>query len=353
MSSNADNTPIKLKGVSDLQTTGTGDDLVSSFSLVGEGGQKVSFVCHPFELKKIQTDLQLLAAKGLSELKPVTLFGKFPADVVFDIETGGVVVPAGKAYSGQIILMLKTVGGHWLATGIGANLAKLMYDQIRRAIAGLAEPPEPSESNFFDGLFVPGNQKPLQKPLESFGQEYPTEIVQELGIFMIRANLLEMSMIRLLANVAGVDNKISSALFYSTVNVRARITMIQAAVSASNLDGDLRGLITKALVSVSRVTGRRNVLVHGFWKFKSDKVEVESFEPTKSEKSQNEVITAKSLRALTADYYATGLLLEAAAEKVAEWRGGRPAPPSPDSRVPKNSPSRHGVLIPPPPPSEA
>ena len=266
--------PLSVRSVSHARVEWAGLATCAKFSLKLADSTTIEFECDPVQLGSIQTDLQLLYGKAIGRITPTDLYG-ITIDVPFETDFGGTAFLHGKGFSGHFVFFFKTAGGQVLATGIGPNLAQLFHDQLHGGLSGLEQRPQPSERNSFSGMFIPGLQANLQEYIEEFGQKYPTDIIQQLGIFMVRANLLEKSMIKLLANVAGIKETVASALFYSTVNVRARITMVQAAVDAVKLDSALKDLIRKAMDAVLGVTQRRNSLVHGFWIFKKDKFEVE------------------------------------------------------------------------------
>lgn len=318
-----DKTPsvIQVERAVDCEIVGSGEDRLIRFRLVTSAGLSPVYECDPVKLGGLQSDLQLLFAKVSGQIVSRDVLGQ-RVDVLFNTDVGGAMSLSGENYSGQFVFLFRTSAGHSLATGIGPNLAQKFYDVLRLGLSGMEQTPIPSNKNLFTGMFIPGEQKNVGKPIEAFGQTYPEDLVTELGIFLIRANLLERSMIRLLQQAAGVNEKTASALFYSTVNVRARITMIQAAISVLSLDPQEVGLVEKALNMTSQVTQRRNRLVHGFWSFKNDKFEVDSFEPTKASGSKTEVVTAKSLIILTSDYYKAGVLIESAADVISRSSGG-------------------------------
>jgi hypothetical protein len=166
------------------------------------------------------------------------------------------------------------------------------------------------------GLASP-RKRPPKKPGEvQFGQSYPPEILQTLGLLMVRVNLLERSLVKLLSEVGGLSAAQAEGLFFSTQNMKARLDMIRVLSGVSDITEWPAAQVEKALQKAKAVAHRRNDLVHGHWTLNNDNFEVETIQPQNRNKRVGQTVTQKSLEILAGDYRVAGLLAEGAADTV-------------------------------------
>ncbi|HEX8665222.1 MAG TPA: hypothetical protein VF744_14465 [Beijerinckiaceae bacterium] len=189
-------------------------------------------------------------------------------------------------------------------TTIGPELAVMFASMLDEALASLPRPPK-TPRHGFPGTRVPGGATEAETKATYFGQAYPIDILQALGVLMIRANLLERSLIELLSGLSQIETRRAEALFYSTVNMRARLDMIKALVPACSLEEREASRITRLLDRVNGISRRRNDLVHGQWSFARDKLRVEP----SGVKAQPIHVTAQYILKLASDYRRIGVLL--------------------------------------------
>jgi len=191
--------------------------------------------------------------------------------------------------------------------------------QIHNALHSIGRAPDLVLSKT-PGANTPGKPHEGPKTTTFFGQAYSDDILKALGVLMIRANLLEQSLISLLSAISGLDIEQSKSLFFSTHNTKARLDMIRALSIASKLNADVIAGLEKTLKSVNAVLGRRNELVHGHWKFVNDKFVVTLSTPNGKEKTKDIPVTAKSIEQLAADYHSMGTMVRATATTIPALR---------------------------------
>ncbi|WP_035424069.1 hypothetical protein, partial [Asticcacaulis benevestitus] len=143
-----------------------------------------------------------------------------------------------------------------------------------------------------------------------FGQDYPSDVTELLGVLMIRVNLIEGVLIDLLAAVAEMKRERAEVLFFSTVNMKARLDMIRGLLKKSELSDPTMGNVTKGLDRVKAANDQRNELVHGHWKFHTDKFEVVITQPGNVDVQKTLIVTAKSVGILISAYRLAGAFLE-------------------------------------------
>jgi hypothetical protein len=199
-------------------------------------------------------------------------------------------------------------------TVIGPKLTVMLAQQLQFAASNV-----PSLSDRF-GLDLPGRKPAKGKTATYFGQEYPVPILQALGVLMVRVNLLEVSLVELLGVIGGLTLRQAEALFFSTVNMKARFDMIRALAANSDLPLAALNNISDAIARARAVTERRNDLVHGRWSFLGDKFEVTRIEPNTTKALKPQVVTRKSLEQLATDYRLAGAFVKACVPLLSQER---------------------------------
>jgi len=154
---------------------------------------------------------------------------------------------------------------------------------------------------------VPGQSLPDAKAVHYFGQDYDPAILQALGVLVIRANLLEKNLVLLFARLLSLKVDQAAAVFYSTVNMKGRMDMIQAATYEAGLSEAKLKSVLKALDKAQAVMARRNVLIHSQWSFKDGGFQIEAYKPNTATQHRVKVISAKDVETLAADYRVAGL----------------------------------------------
>jgi hypothetical protein len=186
-------------------------------------------------------------------------------------------------------------------TIIGPELLGTLGTQIVAEIARMPNPP----STWIEGARA---TKPVDGTaavddvVHHFGQEYPRKSLELLGVFLIRANLLEAALVDLLMFLSGLNKERAEALFYSSANHKARLDMISALLPASDLDDNRCQQFKKLLDKAKKLASQRNALVHGEWKFKKDGFEVVEKRAVPTSKSQNRIAGHKELQTLCQRY---------------------------------------------------
>ena len=222
-------------------------------------------------------------------------------DIPFDTEHTASVSMLGNGSGGHVILRFLTPANVWLTTSFGPKLAAQLANELTSSLMRMAIPPE----NWERPMMI----SPLKGTTKSsdtvayFGQAYPREIVEVLGIIIIRANLLESELILLLALVSDMDMRRSEIAFFSARTNQARLELIRHMIPASRLTDEEKSAVVKHLERVKSIADQRNALVHGEWLFKSDKFAVAERTPSKKSKSQDTIISQKSLLELATKYH--------------------------------------------------
>ena len=204
--------------------------------------------------------------------------------------------------------------GQQLVTVFGPQLARMLHNSLGQALAA-APTPDFAEPSL--GRDVPGKASSIIKPVVFFDQEYPADLLQALGVLVIRVNLIEKSLVRMLAALIGQSEQFAEAMFYASSNNKARIDLLLATLPHANLVGIEEGQISKVLLEYISLSKKRNALIHGHWAFKKDKFTVHTYEPgSKGKKTQLPVASVKSILQLAADYRSCGMELDAHALNI-------------------------------------
>ena len=244
---------------------------------------------------------------------------EFPS--IVDFPTAMVVTEVWPAMQGAAaITFFATDDRPPMRTVLGANTVIDIVTNLKLAVSSV-----PSLSSML-GLDIPLKRAPRREKASIyhqsnfFGQSYPTAIVLALGTLMIRVNLLEKSLIKLLGAVENIEYEEAHLHFYSTVNFNERIKNIKIRYDALLCPEDITALVQRATDEANSVSLRRNALVHGHWSFKRDKFEVETPSRNKDSRSTVQIVTLKSLENLMTDYRLAGVSAEMCARMINDWR---------------------------------
>jgi hypothetical protein len=237
-----------------------------------------------------------------------------PEEVTLYPRDVGAVIPTGGNANGTIVLRFAMPQNPSLAVVLSPPLTVHLASLVNMATGAIPDQGE-----------VVSTKTPVKRPAKGpgevlFGQEYPADILQSLGLLMVRVNLLETSLVRLLSAVSGMKKKQAESLFYSTINMKARIDMIHSLLSSFQFSENILALARRALEKSTSVTKQRNALVHGHWILNNGNFKVDSYEPNKASKIQSQTVTKKSLDQLSVDYRNAGLLVDGCIVPVAEAR---------------------------------
>lgn len=222
-------------------------------------------------------------------------------DIPFDTEIMASMSMMGNGSGGHVILRFLTPADVWLTTSFGPALAAQLANDLTSSLMRMAIPPE----NWERPMMV----SPLKGKTRSsntityFGQDYPRDIVEVLGIIIIRANLLESQLISLLTLVSDMDVKRSEIAFFSARTNQARLDLIRHMTPESRLTDEEKSTVITHLGKVKAIATQRNALVHGEWSFKADKFAVSERSATQKTKSQDTIVSHKSLTELATRYH--------------------------------------------------
>lgn len=280
------------------------------FGLLGTNNINNYFVVDLSAITSLALEFQSMAGNALAVAPEQEVKG---IKVTFDTQMALTQIALRDGCDPTITFSFVTPSGNLFETEIMPELAAELAASLEEVMAGMAQRPPVYRTSFSQAFSaaVPGDDHEGPRTATYFGQKYDTRILQALGVLVIRANLLEKSLVKLLGKLAGISPAKANALFYSTVNMGARIDMIRAL--AEGLENEhKRGQVYKALERTRAAVGRRNALIHGEWKFKKDKFEVSTYEPNKKQKKVTQVVTARSIEILASDYRLAGLLLRTA-----------------------------------------
>lgn len=216
---------------------------------------------------------------------------------------------------GAVQLNFVTMQGQLFVTIFGPQLARMLHDSLGQA---LAASPTPDFATPSLGRDVPGKASGVAKPVVFFDQEYPADLLQALGVLVIRVNLIEKSLVRLLAALMDQSEQFAEAMFYASSNNKARIDLMLATLPHADLVGLEEGALSKLLTDYTSLSKQRNALIHGHWAFKKEKFTVHTYEPgSKGKKTQLPIASVRSVLQLAANYRTSGMLIEGHAMTIA------------------------------------
>lgn len=241
-------------------------------------------------------------------------------DIPFDTKNTLVLSMLGNSSGGHLILRFLTPLGVFLTTSIGPELCATLASQLNGSLAQMPKPPSHWQRPGLPVSQLKGQTK-ADDTITYFGQDYPREIVEIMGVLIIRSNLLESALIRLLQAVTDLDSDRAEAIFFSIQNNRGRIDLIRNISSVSNINTSINAQISELLDKAKSLSMHRNLLVHGEWSFKADKFIVKERKPLPSYKSQDPIASYKSILSLSSGMHdlsvAIDLLLPNIARKTA------------------------------------
>jgi hypothetical protein len=285
------------------------------FGLLGEDGAVRYFKCSADIADRIAVECTALAEGARkavkSEVDPLGL--SFPTAAVYTI------IPKGNNTNGAVQFCFHTDTGTILSTMISAELASQMASQLVHLLSTMPNPPRPSDYSKLQSQLPGSPYKGNAKTAVYYGQEYRTDILQIIGVLIIRANLLEKSLVRLLATLLEISEARSDAIFYSSQNAKARSDMIRASLEQAKLNEALTEGIAGTIERVDSISRRRNLLVHGEWEFKGDKFVVREKKPL-LKSSTERIETLKAIEALATEYHDTAVIIDLQIEDVARVR---------------------------------
>jgi len=254
-----------------------------------------------------------LGQKGMSGFDPYIKEINFTPTIALTA-----IIPAGD--QSNVLMTFADNDQRTIRILVGPLLCAQLHAAITDTLAAMPTPPNayPLLKDMF-GLGVPGHPHSGGDTETFFGDTYDTKILKSFGLLMVRANLVERSLIRLLHALSGMPLGKAESLFYSTVAGKARIDMIRALIAPSLPEVENAPLKEDALEALDRagkVMSRRNALVHGHWAFKGNHFEVTSFQPNLKHPYTTFTATAKSIMELATDYRSVGMLIEMAANSL-------------------------------------
>lgn len=207
-----------------------------------------------------------------------------------------------------------------------------LHQNIKDTLSGLGEVPQHIP---LPNTALVGEIPETTKTKEFFGQIYDTEVLQMLGVLLMRANLLDQNLIELDSAVTGMTLEHAHARYHSTTNMKARLDILRASISISKFSEFTRSGAIDALDNAKGVTDRRNALVHSHWSFRNGKHRATVSRPNTSKPDREITVTAKTVLALAEDYYTVTLHLTGVTQSIlrmaAEITASTPAEGDPSS----------------------
>jgi hypothetical protein len=301
---------------------------------VDANGQTLGVTCNFPVTAQLLSQLKVIYQRAKEANRfalPKRSFFGLKNEEFFPTDAATVAMLAGNGAENVIVMLFRTPSGIVYSTPISPSLAFNIVHKLNNALSGIAVSDFTiDEEPWLNSLKTHGTPRAAKKSTTFFGQPYDTDILQGLGVLMIRANLLERSLIRLLAAVGGFEEEKASALFFSTVNNQARLGMITSLIPLAGMPSELATAAQESIETSNGVFGRRNNLVHGHWKFHKDKFMVDIIKSTAKKPASSFPVTADTILRLATDYRTAGFGAEVLANKILEWRGMPPLPPVED-----------------------
>lgn len=240
----------------------------------------------------------------------------------------------GNGSEGTLMLSLMTSGGTLVTTVIGPVLANNLASQLLDALALIPESPDVLKSEYTRVETPGGKGHDTQDAVTYFGQEYRADILQMLGLIIVRASALEAELVNLLSLLGSMKREAAEAIFYSSQNNKARLDMMRALVPIAPLADTEKEEALDILKMASSVAERRNHLVHGEWEFKKDKFIVREKKSAAKSSSQEPIATLKSIRSIAYDFnnitVQTRLLIGIVSKRLFAWPNKPPSPQKED-----------------------
>jgi hypothetical protein len=274
---------------------GYGEKGIVAMRFLAEDGSRHTFRLRPDILAQVAFEMhglvQFNEQSGHVDGKDVTAILN-----VAQIDVGGSQNETGPV----TLLRIVTISGQKFLTPISSSLVAILHKLLGEELRRLPDP-IPQDHKISKNIDTPGSPKTSSDTVEHFGHIYPEGILSALGLLLVRANLLEKSLLGLLQKVSDLDQQKTDALFFSTVNMKARLDMI-AALNRVSTEETNKKIITDILDSVKKVTDRRNTWFHGFWAYKNDKFEVTTIQPGSNQRVTKSIVTNKEVMKLCSDY---------------------------------------------------
>lgn len=281
------------------------------FGLVSEDGTQNYYSVDLGTMRSISTAFASLTQQGENISNGL---GLKPETVPF--ETGSVFVGVMHGGGGgHLMLSLATTSHTLLTTILRPEIGAMLIRNLQASLATLPQPPNIGQHPLSGGD-VPGKHH-KGNTATYFGQEYRADILQAFGVLMVRANLLERSLIKLLSAISGLSADRSEAAYYSTSNFKARCDLVRSLVKFSPVKESTKNMILSSIDNASSVAMRRNDLVHANWSFYKDKFEIEIYRPNSNKGNrQKNIITSKAILDIAETYRSVGVMIEAQAGVV-------------------------------------
>lgn len=286
------------------------------FGLLGSDGKNNYFKATPEVMSSIALEMLNLAGTG-NRVKAgdpnLRVQLAFPTTAVFTL------IPKGNGANGAIEFQFLTDNETTLSTMIGPQLAAEMTSSLLHILSTMPSPPKIHELRGLHSK-LKGSEHTGAATEIFFGQSYDTRILKIIGILVIRANLLEGAMARMLAALLEVSVERGEAIFYSSQNMKARSDMLRATIITSNLSEVLKTRVTKCIDKVDKISRRRNQLVHGEWSFSKEKFSVRERKALGNSKVQDAIETYKSIEEICTSFHDETVLLDLTTNNIIESR---------------------------------
>lgn len=270
------------------------------FGLLGEDRKINYFIASPEAISRIAMQFLSLTAASQNILKPGDV--NKPIELPFDTSAAMALTPQTHGLNGAIQLTFVTPANMIFSTLLGPHLTGQLVGSLLQAFSSMANPPRIFELNNLNSKLAgephEGNDTEIH-----FGQRYKTKILNILGLLVIRANLMEASMVNMLAALLELPLERAESIFYSSQNMKARSDMLRATAKTAKLDNALLEKVTGAIEAVDKVSRRRNQLIHGDWSFKGDKFSVKERKPLANSKTQDAIESFKSIEVVVQDFH--------------------------------------------------
>lgn len=280
-----------------------------NFGLLGKDGKNNYFTATPEVIGQIA--LEFLGLKNASH----TFTGK-PGDAIelpFETSMAVSLTPQGGGENGVVQFLFFTSEKMVLTTRLGPNLTGELLQSLLQTISNMANPPPIFETTFRSKLSGQSHQgKDTQV---HFGQRYKAQILNILGLLVIRANLLEVAMVNMLAALLEVPMERAEAIFYSSQNMKARSDMLRATAKTAKLKPALFDRVLSDIEKIDKVSRRRNQLIHGEWSFKGDKFSVKERKPL-GKTSQDAIESFKSIEVIVEDFNAATNVMNLTTQEI-------------------------------------
>lgn len=207
------------------------------FGLLGRDGINRYFMCDPDVMGHIALECMALASSAQNIAGPRPELGALQFETT-DVITTSTMGP------GAIEFTFLTPDRTALSTLIQPELAAEMAASLFHVLETMPKPPRIPNLITLQAA-LKGTPHPGKDTETYFGQTYRTDILQILGVLIIRANILEDALTELLAAIADISKDKAEAFFYSSINNKARIDMIESQVNVSDLPDYLRTKVYK------------------------------------------------------------------------------------------------------------